>query len=465
MALLVTGRVSALSLLCAASPWLLAACSGGGPECAQDRDCPPGNYCRAGVCGYDCNVDADCPDGFACSERGRCQRGCVESNGGVEACDGMDNDCDDEVDEDFPELGDACQNAGCPPGRMVCTADGGGVVCDGPQPAADDPSCDGHDDDCDGQTDEDAAPRPCPLSGGVCREAEQRCEDGAWTGCDYGPDYTAGIDANCDGRDEDCDGETDEDAAVLPLAEDGDWAGDGVDNNCSGVVDEPGGVMVPVPGQPGVAIDAYELVIAAADDCSGARYGQTGDDYPAGFPPAGSPSLTLYACSLPGVLPSGHLSWHRARWACQAQGKRLCSKSEYYATCVGDPITYYPYGNTFIGGACNCGLSGGRQPAATGSFPDCHSSGAWDMSGNLNEWLADDVPAEPDQAMAVGFGYSNEICYRGDSCHPCDPDNPEHTHRIEMAADCSADPDRSYEKYGRSDVKAYLGSRCCWDSP
>jgi len=71
----------------------------------------------------------------------------------VERCDGVDNDGDTEVDEDWPELGDLCgQWAGvgeCIEGRYVCGENRMGVVCEGEVgPSAE--ICDGKDNDCDG---------------------------------------------------------------------------------------------------------------------------------------------------------------------------------------------------------------------------------------------------------------------------------------------------------------------------
>ena len=442
----------------------LSTCSdGSGPQCSADEECPIGRYCQAGKCGYDCTFDANCPTGFRCTERGSCERGCVPSKGGVEACDNLDNDCDDLVDEDFPALGSACQNGGCPPGLMICTPDGLDTECDGQQPTADDATCDGLDQDCDGQTDEDAQDKPCPLATGVCTVTAERCEEGQWTACDYGPAYTPELDATCDGLDEDCDGQTDEDALILPVGEYGDQANDGIDNNCSGIIDEPAGVMVPALDNPGVAIDAYEVVVSDSPDCNGIRYGISSDDFPAGFPAEGAATTTLYACSLAGVLPSGHMSWHRARWACEAQGKRLCTIDEFHHTCAAVPPTPFPYGFNFTNGACNCGFDNPENSAETGSYSDCRSGDAWDMSGNLSEWVSNSVPDRPTAAVVVGFGYVCETCPYDQPCEPCDLDHPDHFHRVEMAADCLGDGTRWYEGFYRNEVKPYLGTRCCWD--
>lgn len=65
----------------------------------------------------------------------------------AEQCDGQDNDCDGQVDED---LSRACSSA-CGDGTETCKA-GAWTGCDAPQPQAE--TCDGDDNDCDGDVDE-----------------------------------------------------------------------------------------------------------------------------------------------------------------------------------------------------------------------------------------------------------------------------------------------------------------------
>lgn len=125
--------------------------------------------------------EVSCPEGLSNLD-GVCEKVEVDStpDGGVEPkpvtelCDGIDNDGDDAVDEDWPALGETCgEGRGeCVQGRYVCAENGRGVVCDGAIGPTDE-TCDGKDNDCDGIA-------------------------------DNGPDET------CDGADNDCDGLVDE---------------------------------------------------------------------------------------------------------------------------------------------------------------------------------------------------------------------------------------------------------------
>ncbi len=65
--------------------------------------------------------------------------------------------------------------------------------------------CDGIDNDCDGTADENVAPRPAPLTEGVCAGTIVACIGGRYADPSYPEGYEAD-EASCDGLDNDCDG-------------------------------------------------------------------------------------------------------------------------------------------------------------------------------------------------------------------------------------------------------------------
>jgi hypothetical protein len=121
-----------------------------------------------------------------------------------ETCDGLDNDCDGMTDEGLMRACGTTMGA-CRAGMQSCS-DGAWSTCTGETlPMVE--TCNGVDDDCDGTVD-DGLTRACGTDVGVCAAGTERCAAGVWGACMGAIGPATEI---CEGsRDEDCDGATDE---------------------------------------------------------------------------------------------------------------------------------------------------------------------------------------------------------------------------------------------------------------
>src|SRR5215510_10596674 len=100
----------------------------------------------------------------------------------------------------------------------------------------------------------------------------------------------------------------------------------------------------------------------------------------------------IYAVSLPSVLPSAFITWFQAQEACANAGKRLPTSAEWQVGANGTPDPGPDNGTT----DCNVGDGATvvNNALPTGARSSCVSArGAFDMVGNLAEWVADWVPA------------------------------------------------------------------------
>jgi hypothetical protein len=115
--------------------------------------------------------------------------------------------------------------------------------------------------------------------------------------------------------------------------------------------------------------------------------------------------------NLEGVKPAVMVSWLEAKAACEGEGKRLCTGSEWTLACEGAERVPYPYGYTRDSTACNIdrphpdvdeqALLNPREVSSevarldqrvpSGEMARCKSPyGVQDMTGNVDEWVVNE---------------------------------------------------------------------------
>jgi hypothetical protein len=187
--------------------------------CRADVDCTRGleweqgrcvSYGAEGsFCASACGDVGGCPEGYAC------EASVIEGGGTADVCVLSEGTCPCNERSIETQASTICANendAGSCAGERRCTA-AGLTVCDAVTPIGE--SCNGKDDDCDGVVDEDLPKDPCPITNqwgscdgqALCLGGELICQ-----GLEPAEDV-------CNGKDDDCDGATDE--TFLDSDEDG----------------------------------------------------------------------------------------------------------------------------------------------------------------------------------------------------------------------------------------------------
>ncbi|HEY4393104.1 MAG TPA: MopE-related protein [Polyangia bacterium] len=440
--------------------------AGGAPACnmnSPDLQVDPSN---CGTCFHQCSTVNATPSCVAGACKVTCQPGfydadgnpengceCVKTNGGIEICDGLDNDCNGIVDDgfvfltdidncggcgrqcDFPFAQAKCDNGVCEQGACLanfydrdpnvpgcetpCFKTNGGVEI-----------CDGLDNDCNGTVDDNPGPPTVTcLTKGVCAGTTPTCANQNGWVCNYPATYEAIEDTKfgCDGLDNDCNGVTDEPfqigkACIFgsgPCAGTGTWvcdntqAGDhrcmgsmkppgteicdGIDNDCDGLVDELDSASNRTTDDALVYIQSTNVTMYAYE---ASRYDAT----------ATSPGFdsTRRGCTVPGKMPWTNVTMGEAEHACELLGPnwRLCTASDWQAACEGTGKTIFPYGANYVKADCNGNdyeaaignTTTTPAPIPTGQAASCvsvisttPSLKLFDMSGNVKEWTLTDL--------------------------------------------------------------------------
>ncbi|HIA03821.1 MAG TPA: hypothetical protein EYN66_18270, partial [Myxococcales bacterium] len=212
-------------------------------SCESDEDCVyEGARCiEVGLvggetdmrCAQDCSkTSGQCDEGYICQVFPQAASAdeiqlCVPSTGSC-ICFGLD---DDGVDIDGSKRDCEKSNEfGTCKGQETCAGEKGWGTCDAQDPAEE--ICDGLDNNCDAQTDENLEDKPCSESNdfGTC-EGNQSCDAEKGYVCDA----LIPVEELCDGKDNNCNGEIDEGFDDT----DGDKTADCVDEDCDddGILD------------------------------------------------------------------------------------------------------------------------------------------------------------------------------------------------------------------------------------
>ena len=166
-------------------------------------------------------------------------------------------------------------------------------------------------------------------------------------------------------------------------------------------------------------------------------------------------------------------SFFQAARLCAAEGKRLCSPSEWRTACQADQMRHFSstddlaaYDSRDHFGVRFCNVPGSafshfssdptEQLAPSGSFPNCGSAtGVFDLTGNMDEWIAA-IDDAGDLAVYVAGSnvYASGAC-DGASLVGTLPTEGQDPYDIDVLAEIMADsPLQTYEQ-------PLLGFRCC----
>lgn len=334
-------------------------------DCTDDSGCPGSTCavnsqrrCTGGTCGFQCNVGFINLDTQAANG---CEYKCSPT--GTEECDGIDNDCDGMVDNGLtaPPIclgGGECSIGLATPTTAptaVCSGAGGWTCNYQGNVQFPETRCDGLNNDCDSNIDENQ-----PNKNQACDDGNVGiCRSTGTFQCDTTSEQTRNGPAIC--------------AIDSPGQTVGTEACNGIDDDCDGVVDN-GGSTGNLVGQEWVNIGGGKQMMkyeASKPDASATSQGT---------------NQTL-ACSRQDVQPWTNITYPQAVAACASIGATLCSEQTWHRACSVVSSNTYPLNVVSTGTLIEAedytliNFATGGTPSATRSWVPDYTAGFSSISG------------------------------------------------------------------------------------
>ncbi len=216
----------------------------------------------------------------------------------------------------------------------------------------------------------------------------------------------------------------------------------------------------PCPGHMLLVSDSF-----CVDGYEAALEERSGGSWKAASPYQTVDDRQVRAVPAAGIVPQAHISGDEAEQACAAAGKRLCSSEEWLLACQGPQAFTWPYGDSHQDGACNDDYAGShplvdyfgtsdgiwdsehmndpginQQPgtvAPGGQYTGCESAwGAFDLHGNLHEWVAD-------ASGTFRGGFYADASINGPGCSYTTTAHSRSYHDYSTGFRCCSDPEDS----------------------
>ena len=321
-----------------------------------------------------------------------CRIHVVDAQSVPDLCDGIDDDGDGMVDEDFVPFNTTCGIGACSAlGQTACVD---GVEIDNCTPGLPSPDlcASGADEDCDGQVDEGfVLGAPCSAGEGACQVAGVTvCSpDNLGTVCSAVAGSPDGVEQCGNDIDEDCDGQLDNGFALgQPCATGaGACAADGV-TECG--ADGQSVVCGAVAGVPSLELCGNGL----DDDCDG--------QIDEGFDTGAACSAGVGACAVAGLVAcTADGTGTECDAVPPAAGAELCGNG-VDDDCDGQTDEGFDTGGACTVGTGACATAGVIVCTADGTGAECDAEGAAAIVELCGNGVDDDCDGQIDEGFGVG---------------------------------------------------------------